>query len=473
MTREQAPPGGRPPLSLYGEELAPGARVGGFTVEEVRHRGVVAVLYRARDDRSGTPVALKVMRPQYASSESALRRFDQECRMLEQLAHPHIVRVLESGELRDGRPWLAMEWLEGRDLEAELAARGPFPPREVLRVLEPVASALGAAHALGIVHRDIKAQNVMVRPGEGGAPHVTLVDFGIAKLLDPGHRSIALTTTGVTVGTPVAMAPEQILRAPVDARTDLYGLGVLLYQLLTGRLPFRAGSQAELEELHLHAPPPAPSHLAPVTGAMDAVVKRCLAKRPEDRYPDTATLMEELRRAVEPSVGSAGQARGLGLYLRARPESGEDADDAALDALDRVLDTARERLTRWRLALMVEGADFLLAATPVPAEATASRARRLEVLTSLGTLWPELERLVADAGLHLEAILHVAEAVVEPGLAGEPQVVDGPLLREGRWTTGAGRAGVFVTREVLEGLTPAPETRPVPGHEALAELVRA
>ncbi|QRN96683.1 serine/threonine protein kinase [Archangium violaceum] len=453
MTHDPPAPGGSTPRPLYGEELAPGARVGGFLVEEVRHRGVVAVLYRARDERSGASVALKVMRPQYASSENALRRFEQECRTLEQLAHPHIVRVLESGELRDGRPWLAMEWLEGRDLEAELAARGPFPPREALRVLEPVAAALGAAHALGIVHRDIKAQNVMVRPGAGGAPHVTLVDFGIAKLLDPGHRSLALTSTGVTVGTPVAMAPEQILGAPVDARTDLYGLGVLLHQLLTGRLPFSAGSQAELEELHLHAPPPSPSHLAPVPTALDAVVKRCLAKRPEDRYPDTAALMEDLRRALEPSAGPGGRTRGLGLYLCARPEAGEDADDDALDALDRVLDAAREGLSRCGLALMVEGADFLLAATPLPPDASASRARRREVLEALDALWPELERHVAGAGIHLEATLHLAEAVVEPDASGAPRVVDGPLLRESGWTRGAGRPGVFVPPEVLEGLT--------------------
>lgn len=448
---EPAAPGGRTPRSLYGEELAPGARVGGFLVEEVRHRGVVAVLYRARADASGAPVALKVMRLQYASSESALRRFGQECQTLEQLAHPHIVRVLESGELRDGRPWLAMEWLEGRDLEAELAARGPFPPHEALRILEPVASALSAAHALGIVHRDIKAQNVMVRPGEGGAPHVTLVDFGIAKLLDPGRRSTALTSTGVTVGTPVAMAPEQILQGAVDKRTDIYGLGVLLYQLLTGRLPFRASSQAELEELHLHAPPPSPSHLAPVPTALDAVVRRCLAKRPEDRYPDTEALMEEMRRALAPSAGPVGKTLGLGLYLRARPEAGEDADDATLEALDRVLDAARDGLARCGLALIVEGADFLLAATPLPTDVEASRARRRETLEALRALWPELERHGAGARLHLEATLHVAEAVVKPDATGTPRVVDGPLLREGGWTAGTGRAGVSATPEALEG----------------------
>ncbi len=455
------PPGRGAPLSLYGEELAPGARAGGFLVERVRHRGVMAVLYRARDERTGAPVALKVMRPQYTASESALRRFDQECRTLEQLAHPHIVRVLESGELRDGRPWLAMEWLEGRDLGEELAAHGPFSPREALRVLEPVLSALGAAHALGIIHRDVKPQNVMVRPTPEGPPHVTLLDFGIAKLLDPGSHATSLTSTGI-VGTPLAMAPEQILRGPVDARTDIYALGVLLHQLLTGQPPFRAGSQAELEELHLNAPPPAPSHLAPVPGALDAVVRRCLAKRPADRYPDTGALLEDLRRALEPSRAAASRTHGLGLYLCARPEAGEDADDATLDALDRVLETARDRLLQSGLALMVEGADFLLAATPLPPDTAAASARRREVLEALGALWPELERLKDGASLRLEATLHVAEAVVEPDAAGTPQVVDGPLLREGKWTAGVGRAGVFATREALEGLPPE-----------LAELVRA
>ncbi|HYH99681.1 serine/threonine-protein kinase [Hyalangium sp.] len=437
---------------LYGEELAPGARAGGYRVEEVRHRGVVAVLYRAVDERAGAQVALKVMRPQYTASESALRRFEQESRMLEQLAHPHIVRVLESGELRDGRPWLAMEWLEGRDLGAELAAHGPFSPQEALRLVEPVALALGAAHALGIVHRDVKPQNVMVRPGKDGGLHVTLLDFGIAKLVDPGTHATALTSTGVVVGTPLAMAPEQILHGPVDARTDVYALGVLLYQVLTGQPPFSGGSQSELEELHLHAPPPAPSHRVSVPSALDAVVRRCLAKRPADRYADAGALMEDLRRALTPSSGPAERTLGLGLYLRARPEAGDAADDAAFDALDEVLEAAREGLPGCGLAIVVEGADFLLAATPLPAGEAGSRERRREVLEALKALWPELERRVAGAGVQLQAALHVAEAVVEPGPAGAPRVVDGPLLRQGEWTEGAGQAGLHFSREVLEGL---------------------
>src|SRR5689334_20966447 len=152
--------------SLYGEELSPGALVGGSVVEGVRYRGSAATLYRARAARTGEPVALKVLHLQFATARSALRRFQQEGETLRRLP--------------DGRPFIAMEWLEGRDLAAELAARGPLSAREALEVLEQVGSALQAAHGAGVVHRDLKAQNVVVGAGTAG-PHVKLVDFGVAK----------------------------------------------------------------------------------------------------------------------------------------------------------------------------------------------------------------------------------------------------------------------------------------------------
>lgn len=152
--------------SLYGEELAAGALVGGYVVESARYRGSIATLYRARDPRTGTSVALKVMRPQFATARGALRRFQQEAETLQRLRHPCIVDVLEHGTLADGRPFIAMEWLEGHDLAAELAARGPLAALETLEVLEQVGSALRAAHGAGVVHRDLKAQNVVVLAGE-------------------------------------------------------------------------------------------------------------------------------------------------------------------------------------------------------------------------------------------------------------------------------------------------------------------
>src|SRR5690349_6031891 len=175
-------PGGEE--SLYGEELAPGALVGGWVVEQLHYRGPVSILYRARDSRTGAATALKVMRSQFTETHTALRRFRREADTLQHLRHPHIVDVLGYGELADGRPFIAMEWLEGRDLAAELAARGPLSAEEALEVLEQVGAALRAAHDAGVVHRDLKVQNVMRLPG-GADARVKLVDFGVAKGLSP------------------------------------------------------------------------------------------------------------------------------------------------------------------------------------------------------------------------------------------------------------------------------------------------
>ncbi|HYO70080.1 MAG TPA: serine/threonine-protein kinase, partial [Archangium sp.] len=365
--------------SLYGEELSPGAQVGGYIVEGTRYRGSVSTLYRAREARSGTPAALKVMHPQFAAARSALRRFQQEAETLKRLKHGQIVDVLEHGTLSDGRPFIAMEWLEGRDLAAELTARGPFSAREALELLEQVGSALKAAHGAGVVHRDLKAQNVVVLVGEGG-PRVKLVDFGVAKLLAPEkHPGAVMTSTGMVLGTPLSMAPEQIRGETPDARTDLYGLGVLLYQLVTGQPPFQGTTQVELEEQHLHAPVPRASERAPVPAALDAVVGRCLEKKREDRYADVEAVLVELRRAVQgEGQGRATQVRALGLYVEAR--IGVLVDDATLDTVDALMEHVRERADAAGLKVMVEGSSFLLGVAALPDEAEAEQEARKRVL---------------------------------------------------------------------------------------------
>lgn len=223
--------------ALYGEELGVGALVSDWLVEQVHYRGPVSTLYRARHVRTGALAALKVLLPQ--PSDVALRRFRREAETLQRLRHPHIVDVLGYGTLADGRPFIAMEWLEGRDLAAELASRGPLSPGEALEVLEQVGGALRTAHQAGVVHRDLKAQNVVRLSTGSGAPRVKLVDFGVAKGLTPDAPGAStLTLTGVSLGTPLSMAPEQIRGEPPDARTDLYAMGVLLFQLVTGQPPF-------------------------------------------------------------------------------------------------------------------------------------------------------------------------------------------------------------------------------------------
>jgi serine/threonine-protein kinase len=454
------------PWSLYGEELSPGAQVGGYLIEGTRYRGSVSTLYRAREMRTGAPVAVKVMRPQFATARGALRRFQQEAETLQRLRHPHIVDVLEHGTLPDGRPFIAMEWLEGRDLAAELTARGSFSAPEALELLEQVGSALRAAHGAGVVHRDLKAQNVMVLPG-GAGPLLKLVDFGVAKLLAPEEPGMAATSTGLVLGTPLSMAPEQIRGETPDARTDLYGLGVLLYQLVTGQPPFQGTTQVELEEQHLHAPAPRASDRAPVPAALDAVVGRCLEKRREDRYPDVDAALEELRRAVRGErQGRENQVRALGLYVEARMEG--RVDDATLDAVDALLERVRTRADAVGLRVMVEGSNFLLGVTSLPDEATAEREARKRMLELALALAEERE----GTRVSLAPTLHVDTATPRPDASGRPGLGGGRLLRLSAWTGGHPGRGVVVTQEALAGLEGTFLSVALPGPGSLRHISR-
>lgn len=420
---------------LFADELAPGTLVGTFVVERACSRGVMSVLHLARDER-GRPAALKVLRSEYALSPGARRRYRQEVAMLQGLKHPHIVELLGAGELRDGRPWLAMEWLDGRDLAAELAAHGYRAAPEALAIAEQVASALAAAHRAGIVHRDLKAQNVMVQPGPEG-PRVKLVDFGIAKPLAQEQGS-GLTTTGRILGTPIALAPEQILGGPIDARTDVYALGVLLYQLLTGRLPFEAPTAQELEEMHVHAPAPRVGALAPVPPGVDAVVRRCLAKRPQDRYPGPEEVIAELRCALGESTATA-PARAAALYLQVAVP--EDASDAALERQDALIEQARRFAGDERLSVALEGADFLLVIAGLPAGEAEEREERERLIALAERLGHALEASRGGAPLRVALTLHAGAG----GAGGE-------LLSPGRWAQGPDGEGLAVTAAASEGI---------------------
>ncbi|MCY1022263.1 serine/threonine-protein kinase [Pyxidicoccus sp. MSG2] len=418
-------------LSLYGDELEPGALVGPWVVEARVHPGVTAWLYRASHLSTRAPAALKVVREQFNHVSEVLRRFKQEADTLQALRHPHIVEVLEYGELRDGRPWLAMEWLEGESVDQWLAHRGPFSAAEALTVMEELGGALHFAHGRGVLHRDLKAQNVMVLPRAEGFT-VKLVDFGIARVQAPEGLS-GLTSAGAVLGTPVAMAPEQIRGQTVDARTDLYALGVLLYQLLTGRLPFEGTSAVEVEEQHLHAPPPRLGERVQAPPVLEAVVQRCLAKRPEDRWPDVPAFLEALRAALAPFSSPPWAA---GLYVDVRfPESHEELTDEDLDAKEAALDAARDALEAAGWMFAVDGGNVLLAWHALPEEAQA----RTQALDSARVLAEEvLTRACELAGsrAHVRVYAHTAPGEVTRDAQGRPRLASGDLLRLDLWTTG-------------------------------------
>ncbi|WP_254614506.1 serine/threonine-protein kinase [Myxococcus sp. CA056] len=427
-------------VSLYGDELEPGALVGPWVVESRAHSGVTASLYRATHVDTRAPAAVKVVRAHFNHVSEVLKRFKQEADTLQTLQHPHIVRVLEYGELRDGRPWLAMEWLEGESLDRWLALRGPFSLAEAHTVMEELGSALAHAHGQDVLHRDLKAQNVMLLPPAEGFT-VKLVDFGIAKVA-PAEGSAGLTSAGAVLGTPVAMAPEQILGQPVDVRADLYALGVLLYQLLTGKLPFTGESAVEIEEQHLHAPPPRLSESVRVPPALEALVRRCLAKRPDERWPDVTTFLSALRAALAP-VDEATWAAGLYLDLRF-PASHEDPTDDALDARDTALESSRELLESAGWTLAVEGGNALLAWRDLPSEAPARTVERTACRRLAQQVLTRAMALAGDA-LETRLYLHAAPGELSTNSQGG-RLVSGPLSRLEGWATG-GAPGAVTERD--------------------------
>jgi hypothetical protein len=418
----------REEVSLYGDALEPGALVGPWVVEARVHAGVTAWLYRASHVGTRASAALKVLRAQFNHVSEVLQRFKQEADTLRSLRHPHIVEVLEYGELRDGRPWLAMEWLPGESIDRWLAHQGPFSAAEALTVMEELGGALHLAHRQGVLHRDLKAQNVMVIPRAEGFT-VKLVDFGIARVQPPEGLS-GLTTAGAVLGTPVAMAPEQIRGQAVDARTDLYALGVLLYQLLTGRLPFHGASAVEVEEQHLHAPPPRMGEHVQVPPALEAVVQRCLAKRPEERWPDVPAFLHALRAALAPASSPTWAA---GIYVDVRfPPNCEDPTDEDLDAKEAALDVAREALEAAGWAFAVAGGNVLLAWHPLPEEAAA----RSHAMNSARALAEDvLTRALEAAGTRalVRIYAHAASSDVTRDAQGRPRLMGGDLLRVDLW----------------------------------------
>jgi eukaryotic-like serine/threonine-protein kinase len=277
--------------------LAPGTHVDDFVVDEHFRDGGFASVYRAsRSD--GVPVALKVLRSEFVRAAETLARFQREAETIVALDHPGIVKVYTHGVLPTGQPWIAMEWLAGESLDRLLALRGRLTLAEALEVMAQVAGALDAAHAQGVIHRDVKAQNV-VTLAERGPLLVKVVDFGIAHLTGPELR---MTTTGDVLGTPATMPPEQIRGEAVDARADVYACGCLLFQLLTGRLPFLGATRMELEDQHLYAPPPSLARLTGLPETLDAVVARALAKDRSARPSSAGTWLAEVQRAAGRTV---------------------------------------------------------------------------------------------------------------------------------------------------------------------------
>lgn len=290
---------------------------GKYRVDRLLGEGGMGAVYLAEHVGIGRPVALKVVRPHLLSDSTAADRFVREARAAGAIQHRHVVNVTDFGVDRVAEhdvAYLVMEYLHGETLEAVLESRRRLPVAQVVDIVEQVASALAAAHARGVVHRDLKPANIWLTPDARGGFHVTLLDFGIAKLRDDQfgrgeqasrvHRPLSAgdvdaavstaTQVGESIGTPAYMSPEQCVGDAVDLRSDVYSFGVVVYQMLAGELPFRGDTTALLRQHFVAAVPPLPAD-AGVSSEVEAVLRRALAKEPEVRFQSASAFAAALR----------------------------------------------------------------------------------------------------------------------------------------------------------------------------------
>ena len=268
-----------------------------YRIERELGQGGMATVYLAWDLRHDRKVALKVLRPELAATIGP-ERFLREIRIAAQLQHPHILPMLESGEA-DGFLFYVMPFVDGESLRERVARQRELPVAEAVRLLAETVDALSYAHASGVVHRDIKPDNVMV-----SGRHALVMDFGVAKAVSEASGRNTLTTAGVALGTPAYMAPEQAAADPhVDHRADIYAVGVMAYELLAGRTPFTGGTPQQVLAAHItQAPDPVTRHRPGLPPALEQAIMRCLAKRPADRWQTADELLAQL----EPLVATSG-----------------------------------------------------------------------------------------------------------------------------------------------------------------------
>lgn len=387
--------------------LEPGSVVGDWQIDAFVAKGGFASVFRGRSLKTGQVGAIKVLRPELVESSTAILRFQREAQLMARISHPNIVAIHTIGEIVPGVPYIVMEWIDGQTLSDEYRRRGSFSPEEVLGVLEPLCSALAAAHAEGVVHRDLKPSNIMVIP-EGDWFRIKLVDFGIAKLLEPESEAAytSLTATGTFLGTPAYMAPEQFVGLRVDARTDVYALGVVSYLLLSGRLPFRAENPIEMAEMHRGARHAAISAIARVPAALDTVLDRALAKAPSARYESVKAFFDDVHRALQEPlpappqhVADAAAPHWLGIHVAVTvPTLDIELDDDLLAQIDAALAAAETTLISRGLQVVLDGAQAILAVRKAGASDTAELVRNALYLHS--QIGPAFDRLQLTITVH-------------------------------------------------------------------------
>ena len=387
------------------------ARIGG---------GGMGAVYRGRHLMMDQVVAIKVLWPELARDPATVKRFAREAKSTFRFDHPHCVRVTDFGTSPEGFLYLVMEYLRGRSLSQEISVDGPMAPHRAMHVLRQVCEALGHAHALGFVHRDLKPDNIMLLHRDGDPDFVKVLDFGLAKLLAPealGTAAISfspLTGEGTVFGTPAYMSPEQAMGQPLAPSTDIYALGVTLYEMLTGQVPFAGASFMEVAVKHVEEPPVPPRVRRPdlpIPEALDALVMECLAKEPGARPQRTDALAERLAVLVPPRV------------LPPEDVAASETIDLAASSVD---------------AAQVATAPTLTTSSALPVGPARPPAGRLPTAPAkeravVARPWPWTRALLLASGMVVAALLgalalgsDTATDAPPPGAAEEPEELPAP-----------------------------------------------
>jgi len=332
------------PIFGWVAELSIGSIFAGYRIESLAAEGGMGRVYRATQMALNRQVALKLIVPELAHDPAYRTRFERESFLSASIDHPNVIPIYEAGEAA-GRLFIAMRWVNGTDLRSVIRSEGRLDPARAVAIVEQVAAALDAAHSAGLVHRDVKPANVMLTTTHGGE-HVYLTDFGLTKKTTSNTE---LTRAGDFVGTPDYMPPEQVKGAGADARADVYGLGCLLYNALTGRAPYERESELAKMWAHLHDPPPRVVDAAPGTPVgFDAVITRALAKDAGERYPSAGDLGRAARAALTGALPAQPE-RSLATGLAApQPPATPPARSSTTAAPGSTSPPRRERLRRGR-----------------------------------------------------------------------------------------------------------------------------
>ncbi len=427
--------GGRRRSPSNVRDLVPGERIHTWDIVGILGGGGFGTVYEVRHATSGVPAAMKLMHAHFVSSAEMLARFEREIVVLRRLSHPNIVTLLDAGFSADQRPYLCMELLRGEELGTIIARAGTLSPPQALAIFEPLCEALSLAHELNIVHRDVKASNIVVCRDDG---RVVLLDFGIARLSDA--LSPELTASRQALGTPSCMAPEQIHGEQVDARADVYALGGLLFHMLTGRLPFQDSSATMIQYLHLHARRPSVSVLVTAPRQLDDVIACAMAIEPANRFESPRALLAATRAALRQTAvvpTPTGEVPCVALLVSAGDRTGGEALDAALlDDLESVMPTVERILSSHGFQLAVDlGATALFIA----------RAESIrDPIAIASSVFDQLQRrsgrdprVRVGLGVHREAATFVG-----------PEIQPGPLLLPATWNLPEEIEGVWVTSKI-------------------------